>query len=719
MADAKIVLSAVDQTKAAFASAQRNLGSLADMAASLPARFGTIGLAIAAAFSAVTVKGAIDTLDRLDDMSEKTGIAVESLSALRYAGEVAGTPLEAIATSVKKLSVNMAAAAGGNKEASASFNALGISVKNADGSLRSQDAVLLDLADKFASYEDGAGKAAWAQKIFGKAGEEMIPLLNLGSAGIRKMREEAEQLGAVYGGDLAKEAAAFNDNLKKLEIRTEAAKVAIVGGLIPSLNELIDKFIIGRKHGIGFFESLAVGFATSGGFKNWGANLKAFRDEIDGMEKDRARNMRAGLDTSSIDAALAKSRRQYEYLKEIQREQALKDSGNNQSSAESRRLGLDRKKGKGNTPGMPDTKPPDHFADNFINQLITQYANLSGQMSKTEEVTRQLDTATEKFTGAQRKEILHWAELIDKRTYSMKAAQEWTKYLQQQENGMEAAAEQYSANIRSLSDLSREYEFQTGLLGKTAEQQERLNFERQIAVQFQALLVEQAQALDKGYISEIEYLERIAVLEELRNKALADQGSFMSAREARMRDAASGMNDGLIEYERTAARVGESMKNAFSNAFKGMEDALVSFVKTGKLDFASLADSIITDLIRIQVQQSVTRPLAQAMQGAGGISGLFGSAKSLFSFEGGGYTGDGSRSGGLDGRGGFMAMVHPRETVVDHTLGQGGSGGVTIQQTFHIDARSDQASIMAAIRQGGDAIKQEILRSRSRGGAFA
>ncbi|MBM2013376.1 phage tail tape measure protein [Sulfitobacter pseudonitzschiae] len=39
------------------------------------------------------------------------------------------------------------------------------------------------------------------------------------------------------------------------------------------------------------------------------------------------------------------------------------------------------------------------------------------------------------------------------------------------------------------------------------------------------------------------------------------------------------------------------------------------------------------------------------------------------SFAGGGYTGNGSRSGGLDGKGGFMAMLHPRETVTDHTRG--------------------------------------------------
>ena len=39
----------------------------------------------------------------------------------------------------------------------------------------------------------------------------------------------------------------------------------------------------------------------------------------------------------------------------------------------------------------------------------------------------------------------------------------------------------------------------------------------------------------------------------------------------------------------------------------------------------------------------------------------------MFSFDGGGYTGGGSRSGGVDGKGGFYAIMHPQETVIDHT----------------------------------------------------
>lgn len=250
MTKAVIELTAADKTKAAIDSAKRGLKSLGDTAGALPGRFGSLGTALAAAFTAVTFKGGIDVLDQLDDLSEKTGISVNALSALRYAGEVVGTPLEAIATSTKKLAMNMTEAAAGNKEAAATFKAVGIEVKNADGSLKSQDQVLLELADRFAGYSDGAGKAALAQKIFGKAGQDMIPLLNQGSAGIKALRGEAEALGLVYGGDLAKQGAEFNDNLKKLELAAEAAKVSLLGGILPTLNELLRTFIALKQEGV-------------------------------------------------------------------------------------------------------------------------------------------------------------------------------------------------------------------------------------------------------------------------------------------------------------------------------------------------------------------------------------------------------------------------------------------------------------------------------------
>src|SRR3972149_6955241 len=86
-------------------------------------------------------------------------------------------------------------------------------------------------------------------------------------------------------------------------------------------------------------------------------------------------------------------------------------------------------------------------------------------------------------------------------------------------------------------------------------------------------------------------------------------------------------------------------------------------------------------------------PLGNAITGflgggggsGGGIGGwLSGAFGKIFGFDGGGYTRDGPRMGGLDGRGGGVGLLHPRETVIDHTRGQsaGRSVVVNINQSF-------------------------------------
>jgi TP901 family phage tail tape measure protein/lambda family phage tail tape measure protein len=81
------------------------------------------------------------------------------------------------------------------------------------------------------------------------------------------------------------------------------------------------------------------------------------------------------------------------------------------------------------------------------------------------------------------------------------------------------------------------------------------------------------------------------------------------------RSLAVGAAQAFSEYENSATNAAANIKGVFERAFKGLEDALVNFVKTGKMDFRSLADSIISDLIRIQVRQSITGPLAGMMKG--------------------------------------------------------------------------------------------------------
>ena len=123
--------------------------------------------------------------------------------------------------------------------------------------------------------------------------------------------------------------------------------------------------------------------------------------------------------------------------------------------------------------------------------------------------------------------------------------------------------------------------------------------------------------------------------------------------------------------------VGKTIETIGVKSMKAFEDAIVSGLKNGKLSFKSFADVVVTELLRVAVQQLIIKNLLNIFGKMGGGSGDTIDTSGLKlpttipSNEGGGFTGSGSRAGGMDGRGGFLSVLHPNETVVDHTKGQG------------------------------------------------
>jgi hypothetical protein len=99
-------------------------------------------------------------------------------------------------------------------------------------------------------------------------------------------------------------------------------------------------------------------------------------------------------------------------------------------------------------------------------------------------------------------------------------------------------------------------------------------------------------------------------------------------------------------------------------------------------------------------------PIPQIMAGAAIALGMANVAQiKAQSFEGGGFTGYGARAGGLDGKGGRMAMVHPNETIVDHR--KGGAAGVTIVN--NVDARGAGADVDQKIKTAMAQASQQTI----------
>lgn len=227
-----------------------------------------------------------------------------------------------------------------------------------------------------------------------------------------------------------------------------------------------------------------------------------------------------------------------------------------------------------------------------------------------------------------------------------------------------------------------------------------------------------------GSLSAQDYKNRLEQVSEQELKQIDAVRALAAEQEKLNASWEYGAKIALRGYLNEASNIARQTEQLFTHAFHGMEDALISFVQTGKLDFSSLANSIIADLIRIRVQQDITGPLAMLLGGLGGGSRVpagGGYYSGAGSFDGGGFTGFGSRTGGIDGKGGFPAILHPNETVLDHTRGQG-LGGTVLNQTINIsiDGATDMAMarnqqlIRSAVQQGN----AELVDKLNRQGAF-
>ncbi|MEW5882539.1 MAG: phage tail protein, partial [Pseudomonadota bacterium] len=271
---AQILISAVDQTKTAFDSIKRGLGGLTDAAKSVNGVLANLGAGVSLAGIGAMIKSSIDSADALDEMAQRTGIAVESLSLLVPAAELSAVSTEKFEAGLKKLATGMLEAATGSEASAQKFAALGVAVQNQDGTLRDSEQVLLDLADRFQAMPDGAEKAALAVDIFGKAGAEMIPFLNQGREGIGALKQEAAELGLQLSADTAAQAGNFNDALDKLKLATQSIGNQIVASLLPALNDMAGGMVESAKQGgtlraildgvVLVLKTLALGAATVG-----------------------------------------------------------------------------------------------------------------------------------------------------------------------------------------------------------------------------------------------------------------------------------------------------------------------------------------------------------------------------------------------------------------------------------------------------------------------
>lgn len=199
------------------------------------------GIATQATAAAAAIGDAIRAADQIGEAAERTGFTTEALSRLGYAAQLSGSSLETLERGVVRLARQQVEAARGNETAARTFENFGISITDAEGGLRSTEAVLLDLADVFQQLPAGVEKTALATELFGRSGTELVGTLSRGREGITALGDELESLGGVIRGDAAAAAGDFNDTLDRARLALRGVALQVTQEILPTLTEFAGK----------------------------------------------------------------------------------------------------------------------------------------------------------------------------------------------------------------------------------------------------------------------------------------------------------------------------------------------------------------------------------------------------------------------------------------------------------------------------------------------
>lgn len=175
--------------------------------------------------------------DEVNTTATKTGLATDTIQKLKYASELLDVPLETVTGSLSKLTKQMDKSKDG-KGAAATFEALGVSVKDASGNLRDNEDVFWDAIDSLGKMTNETERDAAAMALFGKSAQDLNPIIEAGKGKFEELGKQAEDVGYVMSGDTLDAFGEFDDQMQTLSKASEAAKNSLGLVLLPVLGSL-------------------------------------------------------------------------------------------------------------------------------------------------------------------------------------------------------------------------------------------------------------------------------------------------------------------------------------------------------------------------------------------------------------------------------------------------------------------------------------------------
>ena len=189
--------------------------------------------------------------DEVDKMSQKLGLSSDAYQKWGYVMNLAGTDINKMGPGIKSLTNQLASAQSGNQGAIEAFEQLGISMEEAS-SMSREDLFGAAIAG-LQGMEDSTERAALANKLFGRSGQELAPLLNQSSEATQEQMALAEKYGMVMPEEAVKASAAFQDSVTTMQMTMTGLKNRMMAEFLPSVTQITDglgKMFAGDMSGV-------------------------------------------------------------------------------------------------------------------------------------------------------------------------------------------------------------------------------------------------------------------------------------------------------------------------------------------------------------------------------------------------------------------------------------------------------------------------------------
>lgn len=235
--DPKKAIEGLDKVSGKAEGASKFLAGLGGAVAAGAAAAAAAVAGVATGLTAASVSAA-GYADEILTTATNTNISTDALQAYKYAAELTDVSFETFVKSQGKLVMSMRSAADGSKTAKDGFAALGLSVKNEDGTFVDSTKLYWQAIDALAALDNETQRTALAQQIFGKSGAELNSIIAVGSEGFAELTEQARAAGAIMSGEQLEKLGAFDDKLQAMTSTVDAAKNALGLTLLPVLDSL-------------------------------------------------------------------------------------------------------------------------------------------------------------------------------------------------------------------------------------------------------------------------------------------------------------------------------------------------------------------------------------------------------------------------------------------------------------------------------------------------